>query len=293
MRTRVAGALCGLSTRASGYAHSRRDRARLLGVLVAGVLLVLGCALPATALASTGPHGRAPSISQERTKEITQTGATVQARISPHGLETRYAVEMWGWPECDEHDEICTEIIESITVGQGTIPPGRTGTLISVPVVFSQERLHIEPGTGQQYWIDADNAAGETESPFESFTTLPRQAPQILSESVSHLNRHDTHATLEATINPGGLETHYEFWVNSQPCLYLECELVNEDPELRAQGTLPAGAQPVKVHARLTGLFGGLSYEYWVKATNTAGSTQAPAQDFPPETEATPLQRHR
>lgn len=107
------------------------------------------------------------------------------------------------------------------------------------------------------------------------------EAPTIVRESVSRLSRRETRATLKARIDPRGLETKYEFWINYQPCLYLGCELLREDPELRGQGHIAAGERTVTVRARLTGLFGD-SYEYWVVASNSDGTVKGPRQDFPP-----------
>jgi hypothetical protein len=103
--------------------------------------------------------------------------------------------------------------------------------------------------------------------------------PIVAKQSVTHLKA--TSATLTARINPDGLETKYEFWVNLQPCLHLECELIVEDPEVRGEGTIPAGDRPVRVHVRLTHLWEGNPYEYWVVASNAAGTVQGPRAAFP------------
>jgi hypothetical protein len=114
-------------------------------------------------------------------------------------------------------------------------------------------------------------------------------APTIESESVSSVT--ETDATLEAVIDPGGLPTEYEFLLAE----HLNCEPAGCEAPYRVDslpgGELPATAsgQPVSLDLNSAGVhlyFPLKFYEYWVAATNSAGSVEGPARMLaPPEEE--------
>lgn len=92
-------------------------------------------------------------------------------------------------------------------------------------------------------------------------------------------------AMLEATINPNGLETKYEFWLESG------CGLQKAEPGRAnclwisigkpGEGQIAAGYGGQTVSLELTGLSPGSIYYYWVVATNSAGSTETPHGERP------------
>ncbi len=250
--------------------------------LLAYVSMALATTVATLPAAASAESGRRPSIAKGSASEVTQTDATLTAQIDPHGLETEYYVRVRGFVECTGDPPLCLplEIIREFGVAQGSIPATATSTLVSVELANAPPYLDLDPGTRLEYWVLAHNAAGTRQGPTKSFTTLEAEGPTIVSESVSHLTEDETRATVKASINPGGLETKYEFWVNFQPCLYLDCEIFDEDPELRGEGTIAAGDTTVKVHAKLTGLLGD-AYEYWVLASNSGGTDTGAKQDFP------------
>ncbi len=102
-------------------------------------------------------------------------------------------------------------------------------------------------------------------------------APSIESESVSHIT--PTDATLEAQINPDGLETTYEVWVGAYP------ECIEEGPEACESsgggpagtgaivGTIPASSSSHTVSVDIAKAWHNLSphssYIYSVSATNS------------------------
>jgi hypothetical protein len=133
----------------------------------------------------------------------------------------------------------------------------------------------LEPATKYRYSIKATNTGGTAEGPGQIFTTLlggtVGAAPSINGVSVSGVTEHG--ATLEAQIDPGGLVTTYEFWIeygcgigNHASCLWLASKSVGH-------GQIAAGdeAQAVSADAALEP---GHSYDYRVVATNSDGETR-------------------
>jgi hypothetical protein len=112
--------------------------------------------------------------------------------------------------------------------------------------------------------------------------SLASSAPTIDSESVSHVTEHG--ATLEAQINPDGLETAYSFWVEYEVCgrpspVYEEeCHMVLLGP--LGEGQLPAGGQDQTVSTPLTGLEADNTYAYQVLAVNSAGPAAGMVKHF-------------
>jgi hypothetical protein len=102
-------------------------------------------------------------------------------------------------------------------------------------------------------------------------------APTIEAESVSHITATD--ATIEAQIDPGGLETTYEVWVGAYPeCIEerLEpCESTGEGPAGTGAivATIPASSSPhtisVDIAKEWHPLSPSSSYIYSVSATNS------------------------
>jgi hypothetical protein len=118
--------------------------------------------------------------------------------------------------------------------------------------------------------------------------------PSIESESVSQITV--TNATVEAHINPGGLETTYQFRVVADPCHAspLNCELVTDPLFPSPHGVIaPAvGSQSVSLDLNSAGLTlePGREYHYAVFATNSEGTESGPDQTFktdvPPSVES-------
>jgi hypothetical protein len=113
--------------------------------------------------------------------------------------------------------------------------------------------------------------------------------PAITFESVSHVTQTD--ATLKAEIDPGGLETHYEIWLEYKVCQNappgdVECEVIATEP--RGAGTLAAGDLAKGIHVRLKGLSAGYTYTYWVVASNSEGEGEGAHQRFTTQDQRAP-----
>jgi hypothetical protein len=100
--------------------------------------------------------------------------------------------------------------------------------------------------------------------------------PAIVSESATSITEHG--ATLEAEIDPNGLETSYEFWVESADCQPGPCESISVGPV--GHGYIAAGSAYPTVRVELSDLQPGYSYTYWVFAVNSAGWAKGMGKEF-------------
>ena len=104
-------------------------------------------------------------------------------------------------------------------------------------------------------------------------------APAIDSESASHVTDHS--ATLEGEINPEGLETKYEFWLQYAVCqstLGASCEAIAVTEV--GDGYITTGGGDIRVTANLASLQPNYTYTYFILAINRAGTTKGPSQEF-------------
>jgi hypothetical protein len=256
-------------------------QSRCGGWLVCGLLAsvaMMGIALSVAALPATALASAAPMIERFSASHITQNDATVEAQVNPGGLETTYEVFMPEYPcrfsEC---------IVLHLGLGGGSIPA--TATDQSISIDLASKHVSLEADEQYRVAIIAKNSAGTVEEHY-SFGALPKNAapPSIDSESASNITEHS--ATLEAQINPDGLETSYEIWLAEK----VECQAGRECPlELDGEisesrvvhGQIAAGDSAQTVSADLAHLEeGSYAYSYWVVATNSAGKTESLHQAF-------------
>jgi hypothetical protein len=260
-----------------------------------GIILSVA-ALPAVTLASA-----APAIERFSASHITQNDATVEAQVSPEGLETTYEVFMPEYPcrfsEC---------IVLHLGLGEGSIPATATDQSISIDLASK----HVSLEANEQYGVAiiAKNSAGTVEEHY-NFRALPKNTapPSIDSESASSITEHD--ATLEAQIQTNGRYTGYEFQLYTinngeynftQNCPfnilgYEWCEeyVLIPPPGLHESQPkyIPAGygAQPVSLDLASIGatLEPGGTYHYRLLAANTHEIVHGPVQVFTTPSQST------
>ena len=126
----------------------------------------------------------------------------------------------------------------------------------------------------------ASNGGQVVEGPDQTFTTLPSSAttgePSIEGVSAAHVT--DTDGTLEAQINPDGLDTSYEFYLEYPSCFSGGpgfCE-ASGGKEI-ASGTIPAGSSTQTVSEDVAAVIGhsllpDTTYGYRVVASNAAAT---------------------
>jgi hypothetical protein len=199
-----------------------------------------------------------PRISYEPPNEIGQTEATIHAQINPDRFETTYRFQYGETTAYGEEAPAGGEVI-----GAGSVPVARSATLMGLKV-----------GASYHYRVLAENEAGTTEGPDQTFTTVP-PAPV---DATYATNVSATEATLHAQINPLGNDTHYYFQHGIQPC----------EPSPNACTNTPAppgedvggGQGDVAGEVKLSGLIPGTTYHYRVLDSNVLGETQGHERTF-------------
>jgi hypothetical protein len=266
-----------------------------LAILAIAVFLSLGWA--GAAVASASP----PSVESESVSNLSPTGATLEAEINPQGAS---AGVFYQFQLLLDPGEAPTEIAcpsppppgysgcegpqDPTALPLEWIPGDQTQT---VSLDLSSAGVTLTPG--QTYYFRVlvadrifteDTAVWEPPAivgPSEEFTTPT--APSIESESVSNIT--STDATLEALINPGGLETTYEFRLETLSCWEANpaatCDFAGEG---ELGGTMPAGSSTQAVSVDIAQAWHDLSphtrYIYSVHAINSAGDASGSLKEF-------------
>jgi hypothetical protein len=229
----------------------------------------LAWGLPASAQASPPP-----SVFDESVSHITEHDATLEATINPNGLKTTYQFRL---------ESGCLPPSACLAIATYPLPSGEIAASIGahpVSLDLNSAGVTLSPNTEYRYSIEATSSAGTNESPGHLFTTAPAGTPSIQGESVSNIT--PTDATLEAKINPEGLETTYEVWVGALPCV------VEEGPEAceedKVAGTIPAGFSASQVSVDIAKASHELkpdsAYLYSFRATNMDGTTYGANKEF-------------
>ncbi len=227
---------------------------------------------------TTPSEPSSPSIESESATNITATDATLKAQINPNGLETSYRFRLeFG---CFSSHSACLWISEE-NLPTGEIPPSTEGQSVSVDL--NEAGVTLDPGWEYRYSVEATNSAGTTiKVPDQSFTTPSTNAPVIESESLSHLT--PTDATLEAQINTEGLETTYEFELQTVGCSShgAGCELAPHPVSLPSGKLLGSFVgQKVSLDLNSAGVtLGKGEWFYTVTARNGDGSATGTFHQF-------------
>jgi hypothetical protein len=238
----------------------------VLAILPAALVLLLVAAVPALA-AGAPTVGSCGGRGECGVAEVGATSVVLDPRIEANGYVTAYRL-----------------VYATAESGPWAPVPGGSG---SISVAEGEKTLHVEltglrPETTYYVRVVAQNVAGSTEqTPITFRTTGPSvtSPPTIAGVSVSGITEHD--ATLEAQINPNGLETTYEFHMTSFACQsegkFGACDAIND--WVFPSASIPAGFgdQTVGLDLNSAGvtLEPDIWYEYSVVASNSAG--QAPA----------------
>jgi hypothetical protein len=130
-----------------------------------------------------------PTVTTEGASGVATPSATLNGTINPNGVETKYYFEYGTTTSYGSYTA-------TSNAGAGT-----TGVAVHAAVTG------LAPGTTYYFRIVASSAIGESFGGPVSFTTQP--PPTVTTSAASEV--HQEHATLNGTVNPQGLDTHYYF----------------------------------------------------------------------------------
>ena len=275
---------------------------RMAALRVSWALAVLAIAAFASlGAAATASAASVPSIEGELASHITATDATLEAQINPQEASPG---AVYQFQLVKEPSEFASEILcppgpwggfsgcistpSASAFPIGIIPNGSQAA--SVTLDLAGAGVTLQPGTTYHYRVLAAHRIMtedtlEWEEPTiygadQTFTTLPGLPPLIEGESVSHVTQND--ATLEAQINTEGLETSYQFRLESGCLPPRACAEITVYP-------LPSGkllgsfvGQSVSLDLNSAGvtLRPEVEYAYSVTATSAAGQVTGGEQRF-------------
>jgi hypothetical protein len=202
--------------------------------------------VPRSCLPSTLPENEnerippKPAVTTEPASGVQTPSATLNGSVNPEGIATTYYFQ---YGTTTNWNEASTKAVE---VGSGT------STLKE-----STSETGLAAGTTYYYRIIATSAIGTSEGSAQSFTMQP--PPSVTTEAATGISQ--TGATLNASVNPNGLDTHYHFEYGTEAGHY-----VSSTPEAEAGS---AG----QVSATISGLQPAAIYHYRVVATSSAGTS--------------------
>ncbi len=144
---------------------SEMARLRTCGVMAATCCVAMCCAiLPAVSVASSAP------LIGSTSAEVSQNDATLQAPISPDGLETTY--ELWlEYPACQSGDTCSPTSRER--VGEGSIPANRLEQVVSAGLTSLKWEYSYN------FVVIASNSDGTRQSYPLTFTTGSSPPPGL------------------------------------------------------------------------------------------------------------------
>jgi alpha-tubulin suppressor-like RCC1 family protein len=203
-------------------------------------------------------EGAEPVATTGSSTSIGEHEATLGGTVNPEGTVTHYQFE-YG-TEAGNFSSSTPDV----SAGSGAS---------AVPV--SAKVTGLQPGTTYHYRIIANSATGISAGTEATFTTTghpPLPPPTVTTEGASAITAHAT--TLEATVNPNGLDTHYYFEYGTNPTLY------ESDAPALPGNDAGSGSVPVHVSVGATSLAPYTTYYYRVVASNSTGTSYGTEQKF-------------
>jgi hypothetical protein len=183
------------------------------------------------------------------TSLVTQTTATLSARVNPDGQTVTECKFEYGTSTSYSAKAPCKSL------------PGSG----SSPVEVSAKLMALTPNTEYHLRVVTKNASGTIDGPDVTFKTLKVAAPAVETKAASAVGQ--TSATLNASINPRGgtlSKCTFEYGKSTSYGSSVVCS------------TLPgSGSSPVAVSGPVTsGLAANTEYHFRISATNASGTSK-------------------
>jgi hypothetical protein len=190
-----------------------------------------------------------PSVESKLATSVTETGATLNGRVNPHGAEAKYYFE---YGKTESYGSKTAEA----TAGAGT-----------ASVEESKAITGLAASTTYHFRMVATNSKGTTDGEDRTLTTSPK--PSAETETATSISA--VEATLNGAVNPRGAETKYYFEYGTE-----KGKLTTKTAEASAG----AGTSNVEEHKAITGLTTGKEYYFRLVATNSHGTTDGSEDTF-------------
>ncbi len=198
-----------------------------------------------------GPDLTIPDVVSEPASEVSPAGATLNGTVNPDGVALTDCRFVYGTSSAYGQSAPCAQTPAEIGSGGS-------------PVAVSAALTSLAPGV-YHYRLIATNENGSSEGRDRVFGL-----PSIRGESSSAETK--TTATLQAQVNPDGLDTAYRFEYGATSSYGTSVPVPD--------GDIGAGEGDVPLSAELAGLQAGVTYHYRVVAVNAAGTTRGGDQTF-------------
>lgn len=200
-----------------------------------------------------------PTVETDLATSVKGTTATFNGTVDPEGLATTYRFEY------------------GTTTAYGSAIPlvYKSAGSGAAAVAVSEAVANLAANTTYHYRLVAINESGQSVGEDQTFTTL--KLPAGSTQPATSVK--STTATLNATVNPEGTATTYQFAYGTTTSYGAKLPLV---PKSAGSGTTAVAASQA-----LTGLQPNTTYHYRIEATSENGS--AVGKDGTFETEAAPV----
>jgi hypothetical protein len=192
----------------------------------------------------------APSATTNQASSVAGNSATLNGTVNPNGLQTSVYFE-WG-----------TDTSYGNTTTTQVLPAG----VNDIAVTSNISGLTVN--TTFHYRAVAVNSVGTTYGADVIFTTPSHAPPLALTEPAT--NKNGNSATMNATVNPNGLQTS----------VYFEWGLTTAYGNTTSVQSLSADIDNISMAANITGLPTNTTYHYRVVATNADGTTNVSDMTF-------------
>ena len=213
-------------------------------------VLCLAATLPLAGPALAADNPVPPGASTEAAADVTQTAATLKAKVDPNGAATTYKFE-YGTSEA-----------YGLSSAEKSAGDGDVSIDVEIPVtgLTSSTTYHVR--------VVATNAAGVTRGLDRTFTTQAAgRAPGVSSASARDVKQNS--ATLRASLDPRSLTTSY----------YFEWGTTTKYGQRTPQGSAE-GSGSRMISAPISGLSPYTTYHYRLVATNAVGTTRGGDRSF-------------
>jgi hypothetical protein len=203
-----------------------------------------------------------PTFGHFKISAVTSSSATFTAVLNPNGLHSQLDFFLsHNGSQRYEYDQLvaASNEYETVKVHVGGMSPGCAYRL-------EAEAFNGDGSTAREY-VGEVNTKGQQQGQCEM--PVERSSPGFYRYSASDVNSHE--GLLEATIDPDGKRSKYEFVLFYTACQGVGCPEEFESHTVVAKGVIAAGYGRVTVTARPQ-VKPGCQYSFGVSASNSLGT---------------------